>query len=82
MMTFLFHGSGREITLVGFYIIAHAWHQESLGDDFVRGASNDLWGRLMGTPYTKVPPEGTQVLERFWMANWEKGREPTFEAIR
>ena len=54
-----------------FYIIAHAWYQESLGDDFVRGASNDLWGRLMGTPYTKVPPEGTQVLERFWMANWE-----------
>ena len=25
-----------------FYIIAHAWYQESLNDDFVRGASNDL----------------------------------------
>ena len=65
-----------------FYIIAHAWYQESLGDEFVRGTSKELWGRLMRTPYTKIPPEGTQVLERFWMANWEKGREPTFEVIQ
>ena len=65
-----------------FYIIAHAWYQETLGDDFARGASTDLWGRLMGVPYVKVPPEGTPVLERFWMATWEEGGEPTFEAIR
>ena len=57
-------------------------YQESLGDDFARGASTDLWGRLMGTPYTKIPPEGTPVLERFWQAGWERGGEPTFEAIR
>ena len=65
-----------------FYIIAHAWYQESLGDNFARGASTDLWGRLMGTPYTKIPPSGTPVLGRFWMANWEEGREPMLEAIR
>ena len=49
---------------------------------FVRGASNDHWGRLMCTPYNKMPPLGTPVLERFWQANWERGGEPTFEAIR
>ena len=65
-----------------FYIIAHAWYQESLGDNFARGASTDLWGRLMGTPYTKIPPSGTPVLGRFWMANWDEGREPMLEAIR
>ena len=65
-----------------FYIIAQAWYQTSLGNDFARGVGTDHWGRLMGVPYIKVPIEGTPVLERFWMATWEKGGEPTFEAIR
>ena len=65
-----------------FYIIAYAWYQKSLDDDFVRGNSTDLWGRLMGTPYIKVPPEGTPVLERIWQATWEKGHEPTFTIIQ
>ena len=65
-----------------FYIIAQAWYQTSLGNDFVRGVGTDHWGLLMGVPYIKVPIEGTPVLERFWMATWEKGGEPTFEAIR
>ena len=56
-----------------FYIIAQAWYQTSLGNDFARGVGTDHWGRLMGVPYIKVPIEGTPVLERFWMANWEKG---------
>ena len=56
------------------YIIAHAWYQESLGDDFARGASTDLWGRLMGTPYTKIPPSGTPVLERFCRRTGKGGR--------
>ena len=61
-----------------FYIVAQAWYQESLGDDFVRGTSNDLWGRLMGVPYVQVPPSGTPVLERFWQASWDQGHAPTF----
>ena len=64
-----------------FYIIAQAWYQESLGDDFVRGTSNDLWGRLMGVPYVQVPPSGIPVLERFWQANWERGGEPLSKAF-
>ena len=64
-----------------FYIIAQAWYQESLGDDFVRGTSNDLWDRLMGVPYVKLPPEGVLVLEWFWQSNWERGGEPTFESL-
>jgi hypothetical protein len=36
----------------------------------------------MGTPYIKVPPEDTQVLERIWQAGFEKGREPAFETIQ
>ena len=65
-----------------FYIIAYASYQESLNDDFVCGASNDLCGRLMGTPYIKMPPEGTQVLERIWQARWAKGGEVSFEVIQ
>ena len=64
-----------------FYIVAQAWYQESLGDDFVRGTSNDLWGRLMGVPYVQVPPSGTPVLGRFWQATWEQGHAPTFESF-
>ena len=64
-----------------FYIIAQAWYQESLGDDFVRGTSNDLWGRLMGVSYVKLPPSGSPVLERFWQANWERVGEPTSESL-
>ena len=55
-MTFLYPDSGRETHSGRFCIIAHAWYQESLGDDFARGASTDLWGRLMGVPYVKIPP--------------------------
>ena len=29
-----------------FYIIAHAWYQTSLGNDFARGVGTDHWGRL------------------------------------
>ena len=65
-----------------FVIIAHAWYQRSLDDDFVRGTSGDLWGRLMGTPYIKVPPNGAQVLERIWMASWIKGGEVAFQKIQ
>ena len=63
-------------------IIACAWYDPSLSDGFVRGESTDLWGRVMGTPYIKVPPEDTQVLERIWQAGFEKGREPAFETIQ
>ena len=65
-----------------FYIIAYAWYQRSLDDDFERGTSNDLWGRLIGTPYIKVPPESSQVLERIWQATWEKGGDVSFEIIQ
>ena len=65
-----------------FVIIAHAWYQPSLDDDFVRGTSDDLWGRLMGTPYIKAPPNGAQVLERIWMASWIKGGEVAFQKIQ
>ena len=65
-----------------FVIIARAWYQRSLDDDFVRGTSDDLWGRLVGTPYVKLPPNGAQVLERVWMASWVKGGEVAFEKIR
>ena len=65
-----------------FVIIAHAWYQRSLDDDFVRGASDDLWGRLMGTPYIKVPPNGAQVLKRIWMASWDNGGEVSFSIIQ
>ena len=66
-----------------FYIIAQAGYETSLGNDFARrGVGTDLWGRLMGVPYVKMPPDGTPVLERFWMATWERGGEPTFEASR
>lgn len=65
-----------------FYIIAYAWYQRSLDDDFERGDSSDLWGRLMGTPYIKVPPENSQVLERIWQATWEKGGDISFEILQ
>jgi len=61
-----------------FYIVAQAWYQKSLGDDFVRGTSDDLWGRLRGVSYVHVPPPGTPVLARFWQASWEQGHAPTF----
>ena len=54
-----------------FYITAQAWYQTSLGNDFARGVGTDHWGLLMGVPYVKIPPDGTPVLERFWMANGE-----------
>ena len=63
-------------------IIAYAWCQRSLDDDFVRGTSDDLWGRLMGTPHIKLPPNGAQVLERIWMVSWMKGGEVSFQIIQ
>ena len=56
-----------------FYIIAHAWYQESLGDDFVRGASNDLWGRLKWGPHIpKYHPRVRKCLNGF---GWRIGRK-------
>ena len=61
-------------------IIAWAWYQPTLDDDFARGVRNDLWGRLMGAPFIKVPPAGTPVLEREWTARWTKGGTLSFES--
>ena len=64
------------------YIIAYAWYQKVLDDDFVRGNSDQLWGRLMGTPYIKLPPDGAQVLERIWRASWTNGGAVTFDVLQ
>ena len=46
----------------------------TISEEFVRvEGQNDKWGRLRGTDDLVDPPEGAQVLERKFIAEWKKG---------
>ena len=59
-------------------IIAQAWWQPSLNEDFAKGDGQDLWGSLHGADDLQEP-QGP-VLERFWIARWTRGGAPTFDS--
>jgi len=61
-------------------IIALAWYQKDLDEDFQEGKNDDLWGRLKGTNDYKTPPSNVPVLERMWIADWKKGKKLKFSS--